>query len=60
VFVGTMVEKLLTFALGRGIEHRDGPEVRKIVEAAAKQDYRFVSIIQSIVHSTPFMRRDTE
>ena len=60
VFVGTMVEKLLTFALGRGIEHRDGPEVRKIVEAAAKQDYRFVSIIQAIVHSTPFMRRDTE
>ncbi len=60
VFVGTMVEKLLTFALGRGIEFRDGPEVRKIVDFAAGQDFRFSSIVQGIVLSKPFLMRDSE
>ena len=60
VFVGTMTEKLLTFALGRGIEHRDGPEVRKIVDYAAENDFRFSSMIQAIVTSKPFMMRDSE
>ena len=60
VFVGTMTEKLLTFALGRGIEHRDGPEVRKIVDYAAERDFRFSAIVQGIVLSKPFLMRDSE
>ncbi len=60
VFVGTMTEKLLTFALGRGIEHRDGPEVRKIVDYAAEKDFRFSAIVQGIVLSKPFLNRDSE
>ena len=60
VFVGTMTEKLLTFALGRGIEHRDGPEVRKIVDYAAEQDFRFSAIVHGIVLSKPFLMRDSE
>lgn len=60
VFVGTMTEKLLTFALGRGIEHRDGPEIRKIVDYAAERDFRFSSIVHGIVLSKPFLMRDAE
>ena len=60
VFVGTMTEKLLTFALGRGIEHRDGPEVRRIVDYAAERDFRFSAIVQGIVLSKPFLMRDSE
>ena len=60
VFVGTMAEKLLTFALGRGIEHRDGPEVRKIVDYASEKDFRFSAIVQGIVLSKPFLMRDSE
>lgn len=60
VFVGTMVEKLMTFALGRGVENLDGPEVRKIVDYAALQDFRFSSIVQGIVLSKPFLMRDPE
>ncbi len=60
VFVGTMTEKLLTFALGRGVEHRDGPEVRKIVDYAAERDFRFSAIVQGIVFSKPFLMRDSE
>ena len=59
-FVGTMSEKLLTYALGRGVEHRDGPEVRKIVDYASKQDFRFSSIVLGIVLSKPFLMRDSE
>ena len=60
VFVGTMTEKLLTFALGRGVDYRDGPEVRKIVDYAEKQDFRFSSIVHGIVFSKPFLMRDSE
>lgn len=60
VFVGTMTEKLLTFALGRGVEFHDGPEVRKIVDYAAEHDYRFSSIVHGIVLSKPFLMRDSE
>ncbi len=60
VFVGTMTEKLLTFALGRGVGFRDGPEVRKIVDYAADHDYRFSSIVHGIVLSKPFLMRDSE
>jgi hypothetical protein len=44
-FVPTVTEKLLTYALGRGLEHYDAPAVRAIVRNAAREDYRFSSII---------------
>lgn len=53
-FVGVMTEKLLTYALGRGVEYYDMPTVRKIVHDAGSQDYRFSSLIMGIVRSTPF------
>ena len=57
VFVGTLTEKLLTFALGRGVESYDAPAMRKIVRDAQAKDYRFSSIIVGIVKSTPFTMR---
>jgi hypothetical protein len=53
-FVGALTEKLLAWALGRGLEYYDLPAVRKIVRAAAADDYRWSSIIQGIVKSMPF------
>jgi hypothetical protein len=60
MFVGTLVEKLMTFALGRGIESYDAPAVRRIIRDAAKQDYRFSSLINGIVSSVPFQMRVIE
>ena len=60
MFVGTLTEKLLTFALGRGVEYADAPAVRKIVRDAANNDYRFSSLIIGIASSTPFQMRVTE
>ena len=60
VFVGTLTEKLLTFALGRGVEYYDGPAVRKIVRAARDADFRFSAIIGAIVASDPFQMRATQ
>jgi hypothetical protein len=57
IFVGTLTEKLMTFALGRGVEHYDGPAIRKIVREAQGADYRFSSIIVGITQSTPFTMR---
>jgi len=45
LFAGTLTEKLLTFALGRGIEYYDAPAVRRIVGDAGKDGYRFSSLI---------------
>ena len=60
-FVETVTEKLLTYALGRGVEHRDAPAVRRITRDAAAGDYRWSSVILGIVESTPFqMRRSRE
>ena len=53
-FVGVMTEKLLTYALGRGVEYYDMPVVRKIVHDAGANDYRFSSLILGVVKSTPF------
>jgi hypothetical protein len=57
IFVGTLTEKLLTFALGRGVESYDAPAVRKIVRDAQSNNYRFSAIILGIVNSTPFTMR---
>jgi hypothetical protein len=60
-FVGTMTEKLMTYGLGRGLEYYDMPVVRSITRDAARNDYRFSSIVMGIVNSTPFqMRRARE
>ena len=60
-FVTAVTEKLLTYALGRGLEYYDGPAVRGVVRGAAESDYRWSSIILGIVKSTPFqMRRSRE
>ena len=57
LFVATLTEKLLTFAIGRGVGYYDGPAVRKIVRDAGAQDYRFSSIVVGIVNSMPFRMR---
>ena len=57
LFAGTLTEKLLTFALGRGVEYYDAPAVRKIVREAAQDGYRFSSLILGIVKSVPFQNR---
>jgi hypothetical protein len=57
VFVRTMTEKLLTYALGRGLDYHDMPAVRAIVRQAATNDYRFSSIVSGIVTSPPFQMR---
>jgi len=56
-FVRTMTEKMLTYALGRGLEYYDMPVVRQIARDAASQNYRFSSIVVGIVKSTPFQKK---
>jgi cytochrome c5 len=57
VFAGTVTEKLMIYALGRGLEPVDMPVVRSIINAAAKKDYAMQSIILGIVDSSPFQKR---
>jgi hypothetical protein len=60
LFVTALTENLMTFALGRGVDYYDAPAVRKIVKDAAKDDYRFSSIILGVVKSIPFQMRRAE
>jgi hypothetical protein len=60
IFVGTMTEKLLTYALGRALTHDDMPAVRSIVRQSAAQDHRFSSLVLGIVNSVPFQMRNKE
>ena len=57
LFASTIAEKLLTFALGRGVEHIDAPAIRTIVAEAKDNDFRFSSLILGTVSSTPFQMR---
>jgi len=57
VFAGTLTEKLMTYALGRGVETYDAPAVRAVLRSARASGYRFSSIIIGIVNSTPFQMR---
>ncbi len=59
LFVRTLAEKLLTFALGRGVESYDAPAIRKIIRESAKDDYRMSSVILEVVQSRPFLMRKT-
>ncbi len=58
-FVQTIVEKLFTYALGRGLEARDRPTVRLIARKAAADEYRMSAFVTAIVESAPFQMRKT-
>jgi hypothetical protein len=57
MFVSCLVEKLMTFGLGRGVDHRDATAVRKIVQNAKQTNFRFSSLIRGIINSRPFNYR---
>jgi hypothetical protein len=56
-FVGVVAEKLLTYALGRGLGYADMPTVRGIVRRVEREDYRFSELILAVVDSAPFRMR---
>ena len=56
-FVATVTERLLTYALGRGVEYYDMPAVRAIARDAATSNYRWSSLIVGVVKSVPFQMR---
>ncbi|MFP6584249.1 MAG: DUF1592 domain-containing protein [Candidatus Hydrogenedentota bacterium] len=56
-FTLTVIEKLLTYAVGRGIEHYDQPAIRKIAQEATEDGHSWSSVILGIVKSTPFQMR---
>jgi hypothetical protein len=56
-FAGVLTERLMTYALGRGVEPSDMPVVRALVRKSAATNYSLVSIVQNIVESTPFQNR---
>jgi hypothetical protein len=57
LFVQTLTEKLMTYALGRGVEAGDMPEIRRIVREVALDDYRLSALIMGVVESVPFRMR---
>ena len=59
-FVQALTESLLTFALGRTLDYRDMPTAREIVRRAAKDDYRFESIVLGVVSSDAFRKREAD
>ena len=60
LFVPNLIEKLMTYALGRGVEYYDMPAVRKITREIASDDNGWSSLILSIVKSDPFQMRRSE
>jgi mono/diheme cytochrome c family protein len=59
-FVGTLTEKMLTYALGRPLEYYDMPVVRGIVRNAAKDNFKFSAVVLNIITSTPFQMKMAE
>jgi hypothetical protein len=59
-FLVNLTSKLLTYALGRGVEPFDMPAVRAILTDAEPGDYRFSSLVLGIVESAPFQMRRSE
>jgi hypothetical protein len=57
LFVATMTQKLMIYALGRPVEYHDMPTVRAILRDAAKADYRFTALVEGIVQSKQFTQR---
>ena len=60
VFVGVMTEKMLTYALGRGITYNDMPAVRKIVQDSRAGNFRFSALVTGVVKSTPFQFKEAK
>jgi hypothetical protein len=60
IFVGVMTEKMLTYALGRGLEYYDMPAVRNIVRDARSRGFRFSAMVLGIVRSTPFQMKEAK
>lgn len=60
LFATTFTEKLLTYALGRGVEYYDAPAVRGVVQQARTKDFKFSSFILGVVGSTPFQMRRSQ
>jgi len=58
-FVATVTEKLLTYALGRGVEYYDMPTIRSIVRRSEQEDFSWSSLIFGVVESAPFQMRRT-
>ena len=59
-FATVVTEKLLIYALGRGVEHYDAPAVRQILRDAAENDYGLASLVVGVVKSTPFRMRQAQ
>ena len=59
LFAGRVTEKLLTFALGRGVEYYDAPAIRQILRETESDRYRFSALILGIVKSVPFQMRNS-
>ena len=59
-FVGTVTEKLMTYALGRRVEYYDMPTIRRIAREAEAADYRWSAVILGIIESAPFQMRRSE
>jgi hypothetical protein len=59
-FATTVTEKLLTYALGRGLDYYDMPAVRRIVREASEDDHGMHAIVIGIVNSYPFLHRRSE
>jgi hypothetical protein len=57
VFVGTMIEKLMVYALGRGLTYHDMPAVRRATREAGAEGYRFSAVVLAVARSTPFQYR---
>jgi len=57
VFAGVVVEKLLTYALGRGVETYDAPAVRQVLRGSRADDYKLTSLVLGVVQSVPFQMR---
>jgi hypothetical protein len=59
-FINTFTERLLTYALGRGLQHFDAPTVRAVTRKAGRHDYRFSDLLLAIVQSAPFQMRRSQ
>jgi Protein of unknown function (DUF1585) len=57
IFAGVFTERLLTYALGRGVQYYDMPAIRGVLKEAARNDDRFSSVVLGIVKSAPFQMK---
>ena len=57
IFTGVLAEKLMTYALGRGVQYYDMPAIRSVLREGSRNDYKFSSLVLGIVKNTPFQMR---